>query len=75
MLADFYKNQHRYDKAEEALKAALGEMPKDLQLQVALAELQFELQKFDEARAGMEAILAKTPGNGGAILAGEEFPD
>ena len=72
-LADFYKNHQMYNKAEESLKAAVTDFPKDLQLQVALAELQFDLQKLPEARAIMESILASNPAHGGANLIKARF--
>lgn len=73
VLVEFYKNHSLHEKAETFLKSNLAEFPKNLQLQVALVELQFELQKFAEARTGMEAILTGNPANGGANLIKARF--
>jgi tetratricopeptide (TPR) repeat protein len=72
-LVEFYKGRRQFDKAEETLKTAIVDLPKDLQLQSALGELQFDLQKFTEARAVMDGILAGNPGHGSANLLKSRF--
>jgi tetratricopeptide (TPR) repeat protein len=73
MLVEFYKKYNLFEKAEKFLKSSLAEFPEDVQLQVALAELSFDLQKIDQARTIMENVLATNPGNGGANLIKARF--
>jgi len=73
MLVDFYKTQRQYEKADEYLKKALAELPNDIQLLAALAELQFDTEKFQEAQDITEAILKTNPANAAANLLKARF--
>ncbi len=73
MLSDFYKRQQLPAKAEETLKSSLTDFPDNIQLQVALADLSFDLQKFEQARAIIDKVLATNPANGGANLIKARF--
>ncbi len=73
LLAEFYVRHQLYEKAELTLKSSLEDFPKDLQLQVALGELSFDLKKLDQARSIMESVLATNPDNGGANLIKARF--
>lgn len=73
LLVDFYKARRQNDKAEEYLRKTLTELQNDIQLQAALAELQFDTDKFEEARNLTEAILKTNPANGAAGLLKARF--
>ena len=68
MLANFYIKHQQVAKAEQSLKSALTDIPDDLQLQVALAELSFNVQKFDQAQSIIDKVLKTNPANGRATL-------
>ena len=73
MLVDFYKAQQQYGKAEEYLKKSLADLPDDIQLQGVLAELLFDVEKFDESRIIIEGLMKSNPRNGTANLLNARF--
>lgn len=73
MLVDFYKTRRQYEKAEVYLKKALVDLPNDIQLLTVLAEMQFDTEKFQEARDITEAILKTNPANAAASLLKARF--
>lgn len=66
MVAGLYAKQGQFSKSAELLENALLKFPDSLEIKSALADYYFELKRFDEAKAHMDAILASNPAHGGA---------
>ena len=62
-LADFLLASRRYAEAEAVAATAVQCCPSSPELRLALARIQFQLRRFEDAARTIEALLATTPGH------------
>jgi tetratricopeptide (TPR) repeat protein len=62
-LADCLLASRRYAEAEAVAATAVQCCPSSLELRLALARIQFQLRRFEDAARTIEALLAITPGH------------
>ncbi len=60
-LGQVYLRMHKYDQAEMAFRAAIGQAPKDPEFRISLGTLRVEQWKLEEARKAYEEALALRP--------------
>jgi tetratricopeptide (TPR) repeat protein len=61
LLADLYRGQKRYDKAEPLYRQLLGRQPDNQKVRLKLAEMLSWVKRYDESLAEYERILEKRP--------------